>query len=83
MARLEAFLAAAYIFGPALGGFLGEIQLGLPFIISGIVAGIALIFVIFVLNESLDVKSVQTTLVKKRSAKDYKKMFAPMVVFVI
>ena len=54
LARLEAFLAAAYIFGPAIGGFLGEIKLGLPFIVAGVIAGITLIVVIFVLNESLD-----------------------------
>ena len=54
LARLEAFLAAAYIFGPAIGGFLGEIKLGLPLIVAGVVAGITLIVVIFILNESLD-----------------------------
>ena len=54
LARLEAFLAAAYIFGPAIGGFLGEIKLGLPFLVAGVVAGITLIIVIFILNESLD-----------------------------
>lgn len=56
MARLEAFLAAAYIFGPAIGGFLGQITYGTPFVAAGIIAGIALIFVCFCLNESLDTK---------------------------
>ena len=60
LARLEAFLAAAYIFGPAIGGFLGEIKLSLPFIVAGVVAGITLVIVIFVLNESLD-----TSIMKK------------------
>ena len=69
MARLEAFLAAAYIFGPALGGFLGQITYGTPFIAAGIIAGIALIFVCFCLNESLDTKAVQ----KKSNPKKEKK----------
>ncbi|KAK8809077.1 hypothetical protein WA171_001203 [Blastocystis sp. BT1] len=69
LARLEAFLAAAYIFGPALGGFLGQITYGTPFIAAGIIAGIALIFVCFCLNESLDTKAVQ----KKSNPKKEKK----------
>lgn len=81
MARLEAFLAAAYILGPAVGGFLGEIRLGLPFIVSGIIAGIALIFVIFCLHESLDVQAAKSKLTKKKTPHDYKKIFAPIVVF--
>lgn len=80
LARLEAFLAAAYIFGPAIGGFLGEIKLGLPFIVAGIVAGIALIFVIFSLSESLDVKAAQTKLTKKDSSRSCKKLFSPIIV---
>ena len=80
LARLEAFLAAAYIFGPAIGGFLGEISLGLPFIVAGIVAGIALLFVIIFLSESLDKEAVKKRREKKTKKKNYKKVFAPVIV---
>ena len=76
LARLEAFLAAAYIFGPAIGGFLGEISLGLPFI----VAGIALLFVIIFLSESLDKEAVKKRREKKTKKTNYKKVFAPVIV---
>lgn len=80
LARLEAFLAAAYIFGPAIGGFLGQIRLGLPFIVAGIVAGIALLFVIFFLSESLDKEAAKKRKQKKTKKHDYKKIFAPVIV---
>ena len=80
LARLEAFLAAAYIFGPAIGGFLGEISLGLPFIVAGLVAGIALLFVIIFLSESLDKEAVKKRKEKKTKKTNYKKVFAPVIV---
>ena len=82
LARLEAFLAAAYIFGPAIGGFLGQIRLGLPFIVAGIVAAVALVIVIFVLDESLDKKTAQKELALKKKApkKSCKELFSPIVV---
>lgn len=82
LARLEAFLAAAYIFGPAIGGFLGEIKLGLPFIAAGIVAAIALVFVIIYLNESLDKEAAK----RERSTKKteprtpLKEILSPIIV---
>ena len=82
LARLEAFLAAAYIFGPAIGGFLGQIRLGLPFIVAGVVAAVALIIVIFVLDESLDKKTAQKELALKKKApkKSCKELLSPIVV---
>ena len=73
-------MAAAYIFGPAIGGFLGQIRLGLPFIVAGIVAAVAL--VIFVLDESLDKKTAQKELALKKKApkKSCKELFSPIVV---
>ena len=79
MARLEAFLAAAYIFGPALGGFLGNIKLNIPFIAAGVVAGITLVVAYFYLEESLDLNAVKSTL-KKKKKRDFKKMFPSVVV---
>lgn len=75
-------MAAAYIFGPAIGGFLGQIRLGLPFIVAGIVAAVALVIVIFVLDESLDKKTAQKELALKKKApkKSCKELFSPIVV---
>ena len=72
LAQLEAFLAAAYILGPAIGGLLGEISNG------------ALIFVIFFLHESLDVTKAKEE-AKKKEKKEKKKhslkeMFPLMIV---
>ena len=85
MARLEAFLAAAYIFGPALGGFLGQITYGTPFIAAGIIAGIALIFVCFCLNESLDTKAVQkkSNPKKEKKTRQCRRMFPIVVVILV
>ena len=80
MARLEAFLSAAYIFGPALGGFLGQIRLGLPFIVSGIIAGIAGIVVIIYLPESLDLKAVNKK--KQKKKRSNRKIFQPIIVWI-
>lgn len=84
LAQLEAFLAAAYILGPAIGGLLGEISYGVPFIAAGVVAAIALIFVIFFLHESLDVTKAKEE-AKKKEKKEKKKhslkeMFPLMIV---
>ncbi|KNB46421.1 transporter, major facilitor subfamily protein [Blastocystis sp. subtype 4] len=85
LARLEAFLAAAYIFGPALGGFLGQITYGTPFIAAGIIAGIALIFVCFCLNESLDTKAVQkkSNPKKEKKPRQCRRMFPIVVVILV
>lgn len=82
LARLEAFLAAAYIFGPAIGGFLGQIKLGLPFIAAGIVATIALVFVIIYLNESLDKEAAKKELEKKKNEPKtpLKEILSPIIV---
>lgn len=80
MARLEAFLAAAYIFGPAAGGFLGELGLGVPFIAAGIVAACALLLVCVYLHESLDFSRPVRKSKQKFSSAYLKKLFPPMVV---
>lgn len=80
MARLEAFLAAAYIFGPAVGGFLGELGLGVPFIVAGVVAAINLILVCVVLHESLDLTLEIKNTRQKFSYAYLKRLFPPMVV---
>ena len=84
LAQLEAFLAAAYILGPAIGGLLGEISYGVPFIAAGVVAAIALILVIFFLHESLDVKKAkeEAKIKEKKEKKKHslKEMFPLMIV---
>ena len=83
LAQLEAFLAAAYILGPAIGGLLGEISYGVPFIAAGIVAAIALVFVIFFLHESLDVTKAKEEAKKAAETKkkhSLKEMFPFMIV---
>ena len=84
LAQLEAFLAAAYILGPAIGGLLGEISYGVPFIAAGVVAAIALVFVIFFLHESLDMtKAKEEAKKEEKEAKkkhSLKEMFPPMIV---
>lgn len=80
MARLEAFLAAAYIFGPAVGGFLGELGLGIPFIVAGVVAAINLILVCMFLHESLDFTLSISKTKQKFSYAYLKRLFPPMVV---
>ena len=80
MARLEAFLAAAYIFGPAAGGFLGELGLGVPFIVAGVVAAINLVLVCIFLHESLDFSLPVAKSKQKFSSAYLKRLFPPMVV---
>ncbi|KAK8790261.1 hypothetical protein WA588_000424, partial [Blastocystis sp. NMH] len=84
LAQLEAFLAAAYILGPAIGGLLGEISYGVPFIAAGVVAAIALIFVIFFLHESLDVTKAKEEAkikeIKEKKKHSLKEMFPLMII---
>ena len=55
---LEATVSAAFIVGPALGGFIGSKNYLYPLFFAGIVAGIALIFASTMMHETN--KDVQT-----------------------
>ena len=49
---LEAVISAAFIIGPAIGGFLGSKNYSFPLYFAGVVAGVALIFAIFMMEET-------------------------------
>ena len=55
---LEATISAAFIVGPAFGGFLGSKNYSYPLLFAGVVAGIALIFASTMMHETN--KDVQT-----------------------
>ena len=67
MSRLEATISAAFIIGPAFGGFLGSKNYSYPLFFAGIVAGIALIFASTMMHETN--KDVQTLQELKREMK--------------
>ena len=52
MSRLEATISAAFIIGPAFGGFLGQKNYSYPLLFAGIVAGIALVFASTMMHET-------------------------------
>ena len=64
---LEATVSAAFIVGPALGGFIGSKNYSYPLFFAGIVAGIALIFASTMMHETN--KDVQTLQELKREMK--------------
>ena len=64
---LEATVSAAFIIGPALGGFIGSKNYSYPLFFAGIVAGIALIFASTMMHETN--KDVQTLQELKREMK--------------
>ena len=49
---LEATVSAAFIIGPALGGFIGSRNYSYPLFFAGIVAGIALVFASTMMHET-------------------------------
>ena len=49
---LEAVISAAFILGPALGGFIGSKNYSYPLFFAGIVAGLALIFASTMIRET-------------------------------
>ena len=51
LSRLEATISAAFIIGPAFGGFLGAKNYAYPLFFAGCVAGIALIFASTMMQE--------------------------------
>ena len=55
---LESMISAAFIVGPAFGGFIGSKNYSYPLFFAGIVAGIALIFASTMMHETN--KDVQT-----------------------
>ncbi|KAK8789794.1 hypothetical protein WA158_006574 [Blastocystis sp. Blastoise] len=69
-------ISAAFAFGPALGGFLGEISLRAPFYVAGILAGIVLLVSIFFMKESLpsivnkEKKLVNTKITTEKNTQD-------------
>mgnify|MGYP001114531026 FL=1 len=52
LAYLEAVVSAAFIIGPAIGGFLGSQNYSFPLYFAGGVAGIALLFALFMMEET-------------------------------
>ena len=64
---LEATVSAAFIVGPALGGFIGSKNYSYPLFFAGIVAGIALTFASTMMHETN--KDVQTLQELKREMK--------------
>ena len=48
----EAVISAAFIIGPAIGGFLGSKNYSFPLYFAGGVAGIALLFALFMMEET-------------------------------
>ncbi|MDP2734825.1 MAG: MFS transporter [bacterium] len=56
MGRIGASLALGIILGPALGGFLAQGSLVMPFFVASLVAALNLVFVFFFLPESLKEK---------------------------
>lgn len=59
MGYVGAFLAAGFIFGPVLGGYLATNSLALPFFAAGVVALFNLFLVMRFLSESLREKSAE------------------------
>lgn len=49
---LEAVISAAFILGPALGGFIGSKNYAYPLFFAGCVAGLALIFASTMMHET-------------------------------
>ncbi|KAK8797636.1 hypothetical protein WA158_005982 [Blastocystis sp. Blastoise] len=65
MSQLGGIISVAFVFGPAVGGFLSEISLETPFYVAGGVAGIVFILAIFLLQESLPAVIEKKTLKKE------------------
>lgn len=57
---LEAVISAASVLGPALGGILGQYSYSLPLYFAGCVAGVAMLFSFFFLQETnKDVRDIK------------------------
>ena len=73
MGIIGAATGLGFIFGPAIGGVFSKSSLSTPFYIAGVVAVITLVFVIFILKESLPLeKRVQHAEKKDSIWKDFK-----------
>ncbi|KAK8800725.1 hypothetical protein WA158_000050 [Blastocystis sp. Blastoise] len=68
MAEMGAFLSCAFVFGPAIGGFLGQISLQAPFFAAALLALVVFILSIFFLKETNPV------ILKKTNLKQQKKV---------
>ena len=70
---LEAIISSAFILGPALGGYIGSFDYSYPLYFSGIIAGVAMLCAMFLMEETnKDVRQIYQWRDEKKGKTDGK-----------